>query len=43
MWRNDDLYVGLWQLSRPGTEPPDPVAAVRGGQAGRHRRCPRAR
>ena len=32
MWRNDDLYVGLWQLSRPGTEPPDPVAAVRAGK-----------
>ncbi len=32
MWRNDDLYVGLWQLSRPGTEPPDPIAALRAGK-----------
>ncbi|MBM3675166.1 MAG: AMP-binding protein [Actinobacteria bacterium] len=35
MWRTDDLYVALWQMGRPGTEPPDPVAAVRAGkQAG---------
>jgi fatty-acyl-CoA synthase len=33
MWRNDDLYVALWQMGRPGTEPPDPVAAVRAGKA----------
>ncbi|MBM3672993.1 MAG: AMP-binding protein [Actinobacteria bacterium] len=32
MWRNDDLYVSLWQLSRPGTEPPDPVAAAKAGK-----------
>ena len=32
MWRNDDLYVGLWQLSRPGTEPPDPIDAIRTGK-----------
>ena len=32
MWRNDDLYVALWQMGRPGTEPPDP----------RRRRCSRA-
>jgi fatty-acyl-CoA synthase len=32
MWRNDDLYVALWQMSRPGTEPPDPVAAARDGK-----------
>ena len=32
MWRNDDLYVSLWQMSRPGTEPPDPVAAARDGK-----------
>ena len=25
MWRNDDLYVALWQMGRPGTEPPDPL------------------
>jgi fatty-acyl-CoA synthase len=29
MWRNDDLYVALWRMGRPGTEPPDPIAAVR--------------
>lgn len=35
MWRSDDLYVGLWQMARPGTEPPDPVAAaVAGKRAG---------
>jgi 3-oxocholest-4-en-26-oate---CoA ligase len=32
MWRNDDLYVALWQMARPGTEPPDPVAAVAAGK-----------
>jgi 3-oxocholest-4-en-26-oate---CoA ligase len=32
MWRNDDLYVALWQMGRPGTEPPDPVAAVKAGK-----------
>jgi len=32
MWRNDDLYVALWQMGRPGTEPPDPVAAVLAGK-----------
>jgi acyl-CoA synthetase (AMP-forming)/AMP-acid ligase II len=31
MWRNDDLYVALWQMARPGTEPPDPLVAVRAG------------
>ena len=29
MWRSDDLYVSLWQMSRPGTEPPDVEAAMR--------------
>lgn len=29
MWRNDDLYVSQWMLSRPGTEPPDPGQAMR--------------
>lgn len=29
MWRNDDLYVALWQMGRPGTEPPDPLEAAR--------------
>ncbi|MGZ6975682.1 MAG: AMP-binding protein [Acidimicrobiia bacterium] len=32
MWRNDDLYVALWQMGRPGTEPPDPVEAVLAGK-----------
>jgi len=32
MWRSDDLYVALWQMARPGKEPPDPVAAARDGK-----------
>lgn len=32
MWRSDDLYVALWQMGRPGTEPPDPMVAVRAGK-----------
>ncbi|MGZ8763309.1 MAG: AMP-binding protein [Acidimicrobiia bacterium] len=32
MWRSDDLYVALWQMARPGTEPADPVAAVTAGK-----------
>jgi len=32
MWRSDDLYVALWQMARPGAEPPDPVAAAREGK-----------
>jgi fatty-acyl-CoA synthase len=32
MWRNDDLYVALWQSNRPGTLPKDPVEAVRAGK-----------
>ncbi len=32
MWRNDDLYVALWQMGRPGTEPPDPLEAVLAGK-----------
>jgi 3-oxocholest-4-en-26-oate---CoA ligase len=32
MWRNDDLYVALWQMGRPGTDPPDPIAAARAGK-----------
>jgi acyl-CoA synthetase (AMP-forming)/AMP-acid ligase II len=35
MWRNDDLYVSLWQMTRPGTEPPDPVAAAAAGKRAR--------
>ncbi len=32
MWRNDDLYRALWQMGRPNSEPPDPIAAVRAGK-----------
>ncbi len=32
MWRNDDLYVSQWMLSRPGVHPPDPAAAMRAGK-----------
>jgi fatty-acyl-CoA synthase len=32
MWRNDDLYVALWQMGRPKIDPPDPVAAVVAGK-----------
>jgi len=32
MWRSDDLYVALWQMARPGTEPPDPAAAIGRGK-----------
>jgi fatty-acyl-CoA synthase len=33
MWRNDDLYVALWQMARPGTEPPDVERTIRAGKA----------
>jgi fatty-acyl-CoA synthase len=29
MWRSDDLYVSLWQMGRPGTEPRDVEATMR--------------
>jgi len=32
MWRNDDLYVALWQSNRPGTQPKDPIEAARSGK-----------
>jgi fatty-acyl-CoA synthase len=32
MWRTDDLYAALWQMGRPGTEPPDPLVAVQAGK-----------
>ena len=32
MWRNDDLYISIWQQGRPGTDPPDPIAAARAGK-----------
>jgi fatty-acyl-CoA synthase len=32
MWRNDDLYRALWQMARPGAEPPDPISAASAGK-----------
>ncbi len=32
MWRSDDLYVSLWQMARPGTEPPDVATAITAGK-----------
>ena len=32
MWPNDDLYVALWQMARPGTEPPEVAAAITAGK-----------
>jgi fatty-acyl-CoA synthase len=32
MWRSDDLYVALWQMARPGTQPPDVAASVAAGK-----------
>jgi fatty-acyl-CoA synthase len=32
MWRSDDLYVALWQMARPGTEPPDVATAIAAGK-----------
>ncbi len=33
MWRNEDLYLGLWLQAHPeDTEPPDPIAAARAGK-----------
>ncbi|MCZ7535956.1 MAG: AMP-binding protein [Acidimicrobiia bacterium] len=32
MWRSEDLYVALWQMARPGTEPPDPAVAIGRGK-----------
>jgi fatty-acyl-CoA synthase len=33
MWRNEDLYVGMWSVSHPTRpEPPDPVQAARAGR-----------
>jgi fatty-acyl-CoA synthase len=33
MWRSDDLYVALWQMARPGTQPPQVDATIRAGKA----------
>ena len=43
MWRSDDLYVSLWQMARPGTEPPDVGSRDARRQARRDAACPRAR
>ena len=33
MWRNEDLYVGLWVQAHPNDrEPPDPIVAARAGK-----------
>ncbi len=32
MWRSDDLYVALWQMGRPGTEPPDVATSIKAGK-----------
>jgi acyl-CoA synthetase (AMP-forming)/AMP-acid ligase II len=32
VWRSDDLYVSLWQMARPGTEPPDVAGAMTAGK-----------
>ena len=32
MWRNDDLYVSQWMLSRPGVAPADPAQAMTDGK-----------
>jgi fatty-acyl-CoA synthase len=32
MWPSDDLYVSLWQMARPGTDPPDVATSMRAGK-----------
>ncbi len=32
MWRSDDLYVSLWQMARPGSEPPDVATSINAGK-----------
>ncbi|HEV7523513.1 MAG TPA: AMP-binding protein [Acidimicrobiia bacterium] len=32
MWRSDDLYVSLWQMARPGTDPPDVATSIDAGK-----------
>jgi fatty-acyl-CoA synthase len=32
MWRSDDLYVALWQMARPGSQPPDVAASIGAGK-----------
>ncbi len=33
MWRSDDLAVALWQMARPGQDPPDVAATIARGHA----------
>jgi 3-oxocholest-4-en-26-oate---CoA ligase len=33
MWRSDDLAVALWQMSRPGQQPPDAESTIAKGRA----------
>ncbi len=33
MWRSDDLAVALWQMSRPGQQPPDAEITIAKGRA----------
>lgn len=33
MWRSDDLAVALWQMARPGSEPPDVARTIARGRA----------
>ena len=32
VWRVEDYYLQGWEAARPGTEPPDPAAAMRAGK-----------
>jgi fatty-acyl-CoA synthase len=32
MWRSDDLYVSLWQMARPGADPPDVATSISAGK-----------
>jgi acyl-CoA synthetase (AMP-forming)/AMP-acid ligase II len=32
MWRSDDLYVALWQMARPGSEPPEVAPSIKAGK-----------
>jgi fatty-acyl-CoA synthase len=32
MWRSDDLYVSLWQMARPNSQPPDVAESIRAGK-----------
>ena len=32
MWRSDDLYVSLWQMARPNTQPPEVAPQIAAGK-----------